>query len=136
MVEKILGPLYNEEEVLSKFNFDNLIISNAFKQPEIIPFELPKTTKLLTDKDLEKYRYYNTYLESRGITESTANFFDIGYDQVTDEITFPIRDINRNILGLGRRSIKHKRYKYPINFVKPLYGVYELPQYINSLWIR
>jgi len=136
VIQQLLGPLYNEEEVAQKFNLDSLQISNLFKKETITPFKLPITTKLLRDSDLNKYRYYNTYLASRGINESTANKFDIGYDKVTDEIIFPIRDIHRNILGLGRRKIKQKVYNYPPHFIKPLYGVYELPERVYNLWVR
>lgn len=135
MIKQILGPLYNEEEVLQRFDFNFIQISNLLKKEVITPFKLP-TTKLLQDKDLNKYRYYNTYLQSRGINKSTAIKFDIGYDKVTDEIIFPIRDKYRNILGLGRRKIKQKVYNYPPHFIKPLYGVYELPEHVYNLWVR
>jgi DNA primase len=49
--------------------------------------------------------------------------------------SFPIRNKYRQCLGIGRRDISKKRYIYPINFIKPLYGIYELPTKIQNLWI-
>ena len=135
VLKELLGSQYNEQEINEKFNLNTIEIENIFNEPEIIPFEIPKQQPNIKETTLRKYRTYNEYLSKRNINEDTAKLFDIGYDSITKEITFPIRDITRTVLGIGRRSVLDKRYNYPSNFVKPLYGVYELPRLYNSIFI-
>lgn len=135
VLKELLGSNYNEDEINEKFGFNNLEMDNLFNKPEIIPFELPKQLPNIKESTLRKYRTYSDYLNKRNINEDTAKLFDIGYDEVTKEITFPIRDISRTVLGIGRRSTLTKRYNYPLNFIKPLYGVYELPRLYTSVFI-
>ena len=121
VVKDLLGDLYNEDEVESLFNFSTLFIQTAFsEQYNTIQFNIPKELTYESEL-LKKYDYYHEYLLKRGINEETAKKFSIGFDKTTKEITFPIRDINRYCIGIGRRSIDKKQYKYPLNMTKPLY---------------
>lgn len=139
MVKRILGPLYNEDEVESKFQFKTILAKSEIinQNQHIELFKLPE----INNKDnsleyqLKEYRYYTSYLKDRRINEETANKYDIGYDHYARQITFPIRDIYKNCLAIGRRSIDKKQYYYPFDFVKPLYGRYELSKLIVNLWI-
>ena len=58
-------------------------------------------------------------------TDPVIELFDIGYDQKTDCITFPIRDMQGRCLFVARRSVKTKFFNYPSKAEKPLYGLYE-----------
>ena len=80
----------------------------------------------VSDDILDKYRYIHPYMYKRGLTDEIIELFDIGYDEETDCITFPIRDIKGNCLGVARRSTHGKYFNYPNGFEKPLYGIYEL----------
>lgn len=83
--------------------------------------------KLVTDEELDKYRYYHYYWTKRGIIdEELIELFDLGYDKETDCITFPIRDECGNCLFVARRSVNTKYFNYPAKAEKPLYGAYEL----------
>lgn len=135
MLRRILGPLFDLDEIEKKFDLKSKIVQTEFIKPKKQNlFEIPAK---LDDKEstLRNYRYFHPYLESRGINIDTADHYDIGYDKTHDQITFPIRDINKNCVGIGRRSIRFKKYEYPYGMIKPLYGVYELPRYINYLFI-
>lgn len=135
MVQKILGVLYNEDEVESLFKLKTLVAQSVLIQkPKTNLFKIPSNNTVSEDI-LRHYRTYHPYLQQRGITKEVAQIYDIGYDDFNKQITFPIRDINKNIIGVGRRSILYKKYFYPANMIKPLYGVYELPRFIRYLWI-
>ena len=83
----------------------------------------------ITEEELDKYRYYHSYWDKRGITDDNIiELFDLGYDKQTDCITFPIRDVNGRCLFVARRSTKTKYFHYPTGSEKPLYGIYELYQ--------
>lgn len=135
MVQQILGPLYNQAEVESMFKLKLLVAQSVLNsKPKTNLFKLPDKNTV-TESTLRTYRVYHPYLQQRGITKEVAEIYDIGYDSFNKQITFPIRNINKKVIGIGRRSILHKKYYYPMGMVKPLYGVYELPKFIRYLWI-
>lgn len=87
---------------------------------------------------LEQFRYIHPYLYQRKMTDAIIDMFDLGYDQETDMITFPVRDIYGNCLFVARRSVKGKYFHYPCGAEKPLYGVYEIGQLLNppkEIWV-
>ena len=137
MVKQILGSFYDEDEVEAKFQFKTIQaqadIESKYKHVDL--FSIPEEQNNVSESQLREYRYYCSYLQDRRINEETANKYDIGYDKYSNHITFPIRDKYRNCLGLGRRAITEKKYIYPFNFIKPLYGVYELPELYSNIWV-
>jgi len=84
-------------------------------------------SKYVSEEELDTYRYTHPYWKERGITDKEIiEAFDLGYDNKTKSITFPVRDINGNCLFVARRSVKTKFFNYPQGVQKPLYGLYEL----------
>lgn len=135
MMQDILGSLYNEDEVESRFNLKGEMGNSFIQQKENLPtFQIPKKPNV-QEKQLRTYRIYHPYLQSRGITEEVAKKYDIGYDEFNKQITFPIRNINKECIAIGRRSITYKRYIYPEDMVKPLYGLYELPKFLRYVYV-
>lgn len=88
--------------------------------------------RYVTEEELEKYRYIHPYMYKRKLTDEVIERFDIGYDKVSDCITFPVRDVGGNVLFIARRSVKTKFFSYPKGVEKPLYGLYEYTQVYNS----
>lgn len=92
-----------------------------------------KHTKYVTEEELDSYRYYHQYWETRKITDETLiELFDLGYDKNTQCITMPVRDINGNCLFVARRSVRTKFFNYPEGVEKPLYGLYELSSVLKG----
>lgn len=83
---------------------------------------------VVTDKELDKYRYIHPYMYERKMDDRVIEIFDVGYDKETECITFPIRDKNGNCLFVARRSVNTKFFSYPQGVEKPVYGLYELYQ--------
>ena len=135
VVQKLLGNLYNENEIESRFSIKTIMAkSTLITNKSVKLFQIPN--KINRQEDiLSCYRYYCDYLNKRGISEDTAIKYDIGYDKTNNQITFPLRNKDGNVLGIGRRSIQYKRYEYPKGMIKPVYGIYELPERIRSLFI-
>ena len=134
MVQQILGILYNENEVEALFGFKTMLAQETFIPVKQKLFAIPKTNHV-KESVLREYRYYHPYLESRGISKQTAQKYDIGFDDHNQHITFPIKNIRNQCVGVGRRSILEKKYIYPHGMVKPLYGLYELPKQVRFLWV-
>lgn len=83
---------------------------------------------IISEEELDKYRYIHPYMYKRGLTDEIIDLFDIGYDETADSITFPVRNINGECEFIARRTIKYKRFDLPKNIDKPLYGLYEVHQ--------
>lgn len=80
----------------------------------------------ISDKELDKYRYIHPYLYERGLNDEIIEKFDLGYDEASDSITFPVRDRNGDCMFIARREIHTKVFDLPKGITKPLYGMYEL----------
>lgn len=89
----------------------------------------------ISEAELDSYRYYHPYMFKRKLTEEIINKFDVGYDKVTNCITFPVRDVKGNCLFVARRSVVSKFFNYPSNIEKPVYGIYELPKDADEILI-
>lgn len=87
--------------------------------------------KYVDPKELEKYRFIHPYMYERKLDLQTIRKFDIGYDQETNCLTFPVKDKKGNILFIARRSVSTKWFNYPESSKKPLYGLYEILREID-----
>lgn len=92
--------------------------------------------RFVSDEELDSYRYIHPYMYQRGLTEQIIEMFDIGYDKVTDSITFPVRYWgslnNGKCLFVAKRNVKYKRFDLPKDLEKPLYGLFEIYNLITS----
>lgn len=111
-----------------------------------IHLDLSRGSKLvkanyINEKELDSYRYYHPYMYQRKLTNEIIEKFDVGYDkhfelkdkdgkikQVLKCLTFPVRDEKGNTLFIARRSVDIKLFHYPEGVIKPVYGLYELPE--------
>ena len=106
------------------------------------------TNNYITEEELDSYRYYHPYMYKRRLTDEIIEKFDVGYDnhfELKDKfgkvksvlrcLTFPVRDINGNTLFIARRSVDIKFFHYPEGVIKPVYGLYELPDDVGEVII-
>lgn len=134
---EVISYCFGKDDILGKFgnkwlqkNFQKLEVeSRKPLQLDISRNKKKPTPQYVSEEELDKYRYTHNYLYKRGLTDEIIEMFDIGYDKKTNTITFPIRDINGNTLFIARRNVKYKRYEYPAGVEKPVYGLYELAHY-------
>ena len=76
---------------------------------------------VITEEELDKYRYIHPYLYERGLTDEIIERFDIGYDRERKEITFPVRDIEGRCVFVAGRSTERKFFRLPKGMDKPIY---------------
>lgn len=111
--------------LLSNFSSMSILSRDNF-EIDIDRTKTKKQVKYLDKSELNKYRYYHDYLNSRKIPLEIARRYDLGYDKEKDCITFPIFDYKGNLLYFATRSVKGKRFHYPTGTNKPVYGIYQL----------
>lgn len=98
------------------------------RQPLDLDFTTSTVTEnVITEEELEKYRFYHQYMWDRSLTKRVVDYFDVGYDFVTDSITFPVKDLLGIPRYIQRRSVKTKFFKFDENANKGnyVYGLYE-----------
>ena len=90
------------------------------KEPEK---ELP----IVSEEELEQYRYYHPYMWERKLDKRAVDFFDVGYDEKTNCLTFPVRDLTGAVRYVQRRSVATKFYKFAENVNKGdyVYGLFQ-----------
>ncbi len=79
---------------------------------------------VITEEELDKYRYIHPYMYQRGLTDEIIERFDIGYDEKRDCITFPIKNIDGKCVFVATRSTKRKFFGLPKGYDKPIYQAY------------
>lgn len=108
-------------------NFVSIEVEN---RPELdLNFSRSKTIEqqeFVSEATLSKYRLYHSYMYQRKLTDSIIELFDVGYDEESQCLTFPVRDINGNCVFVAKRSVNTKFFHYPSGVEKPVYGLYEL----------
>lgn len=92
--------------------------------------------QLVTEAELASYRYNHPYMKKRGLTDRVIDYFDVGYDEKTDCLTFPVRDLNGDVPFVQRRAVKGKFFKNAEDSLRGsvIYGLYEV--YKNLSWIK
>jgi hypothetical protein len=105
---------------------------------------LTKPVNYVSERELASYRLTVPYMYQRRLTDEIIEKYDIGYDanfipegrkKPIPCITFPLHDEQGRTLGFCRRSIQGKFFFITKDIQKPVYGMYELPDNINSLII-
>lgn len=64
--------------------------------------------KMVAEEELAKYRYYHPYMYERKLTDKVIDYFDIGFDENTNCITFPVNNEKGECLFIQRRSVINK----------------------------
>ena len=92
----------------------------------------------ITEDALEQYNWDHPYMFERHLTGEVVDWFDVGYDQETDSLTFPMRDVDNRIVFIKKRPIKKKGPgKYIIeegaDKREIVYGLFMVKRYIERV---
>lgn len=80
----------------------------------------------LDESILEKYRYLHPYMFKRGLKEDVVKRFNVGWNEETDAITFPVWNEHGKLVGITERSVKSKNFYIPEGLKKPVYLLNEI----------
>lgn len=129
------------DDILGKFGREWLLknfvsISVEERRPIELDFSRNRSNTVaktgVSEAELDSYRVYHPYMWKRKMIPEVVDLFDVGYDQATDCITFPVRDVSGRTLFVARRSVKTKFFNYPAGAEKPVYGLYELSSFYKE----
>lgn len=143
-----------------KWLLDNFVQGELYERPDL-PLAFERTDILIkpkeqvnyiTEQELASYRYYHPYMFQRKLTNEVIEKYDVGYQKdfrlvtinndgsqkiwpPTECLTFPVKDKFGNCLFVSRRAIYNKNFYLPPDIQKPVYGIFELPQYCDDVII-
>jgi DNA primase len=69
---------------------------------------------VIDDAILGAFDFCPTYMTVRGFKPHILRAYDIGYDKQRDRVTFPIRDLYGNLVGISGRSVVGEAPRYKI----------------------
>lgn len=87
----------------------------------------------ITEEELDSYRYIHPYMYKRHLTDDIIEKFDVGYDEKTQCLTFPVWDEKGRCVFVARRSVKTKFFNYPKEVNKPVYGLNFISQDVTQV---
>lgn len=79
---------------------------------------------IISEEQLDSYRYIHPYMYERGLTDEIIEKFDIGYDREHRCITFPVKELDGTVSAVLTRSVVSKFFTIPEGYEKPVYGAY------------
>ena len=127
VISKIFGYDDNGEYGKKWLSTNFLAVAIEERKPLNLNFtrnKIKKKSNFITEEELDRYRYIHPYMYERGLTDEIIEKFDVGYDSVSNCITFPVCDINKNCVFIARRNVAYKYFNYPTDVQKPVYGAY------------
>lgn len=133
------GPLYHfiaecfdESDSFGKswliHHFTERIINSEFDnlKPIILNKEVKKEKKYLDESILDNYQSFHPYMLKRKLSLDICNKFEVKYDPESECLVFPVRDENKKLLFLTRRSVNNKKFIIDSNVEKPIYLLYDV----------
>lgn len=112
---------FGEEWLLQRC--ETAFVSEVKFLPEI---DLSSSTKkkYMDESQLERFNYYHVYTDKRKLSKEIVDLFEVGYDPLSDMITFPVRDEKGGLCFVTKRSVEGKRFEIPKDVQKPVYLLY------------
>lgn len=91
------------------------ILGDEFINSELLPEikDEKKEDKILDESILINYDYYHPYMYQRKLSKEVIDRFRIGYNKLTDSLTFPVWDEKNKLRMVTERSTKTKRFYIP-----------------------
>lgn len=95
---------------------------------------------VIPESVLDSYRYTHDYMYKRKLTDDIIELFDVGYDRKRKCLTFPVKDLEGDVVFVQTRSVLTKFHHYAagVNKTDYIYGAYEVLEYFpnaEEVWI-
>lgn len=104
-------------------------MSNAYQDREPLHLNLTRNNSkqhktIISEEELDSYRYTHPYMYQRHLNDEVIEMFDVGYDQNRHCLTFPVKDLDGDVVSVVTRSVTSKFFTLPPGEQKPVYGAY------------
>lgn len=127
---KLVADCFEESEEFGKEwlcdRYGDTFVEEQLVLPKIELNQEKQPSKYLDPSILNNYNYYHPYMWKRKLSKEVVDKFNIGYDPETKCITFPVYDINNNLVLMTKRSVETKHFYISKNLEKPVYLLNEV----------
>ena len=90
-------------------NFDEQIAEILEEKPDFVEF--PKHTLDKLWEGMDSHKDGREYMHSRGFTDETIRYFQVGYSHNQDMVTVPVHAPDGTPVGIVGRGVKEKKFK-------------------------
>lgn len=136
---------FGEDWLLDRYC--NVFIEKEILLPAFDEPTAPPQNEVLSEEILTEYDFYHPYMWKRGLSKEVVDKFRVGYNKVSDSITFPVYDEKKNLVMVTSRSVTSKFFHIPAEVEKPVYLLYDVLErgettvfvcesQINALYLR
>ena len=126
---RLVGKCFDKDDEFGKEwlleNYGYNLVSKQIVLPELHSAESGEEN-YLDESILDNFEDWHPYMSKRKLSKDVCKAFGVKYDQKTESIVFPVRDIYGGLLFLTRRSVNTKRFVIPPNVDKPIYLLNEV----------
>lgn len=129
LVSKVLNIDYDSAKRWLVDNYSSTYIEGSLNLPEIkLPDKSyhPKEIRIIDESVLDNYKQKHSYMYQRKLVDDIIDLFEVGFNEKTNSITFPVRDEFGNLIGITERSVNSKFFHIPVGMDKPPYLLYYL----------
>lgn len=124
-VSAVLG--YDDEGVRGEEWILSRIASSVTQKPRKLDIKLPTRNistdkKIISEEELDSYRYTHPYMYERHLDDRIIEQFDVGFDKNRNCLTFPVWDLEGDVIFVATRSVKGKFFTLPEEENKPVYA--------------
>lgn len=129
---------FGEEWLIERFNYSFLTELRPLKQLPLnreIKNDEVKLNSYVSEKELQSYRFYHSYMWKRKLTPEIVDKFDIGYDKRTNSITFPVYNNEGKCLFVIKRNVNIHYFQIPAGIEKEIFGMNQITSDINEVII-
>lgn len=118
-IGKLAATIYGGNEAIGEYYIEKLFFYDKGLEPinpvanrvESLLMGGGKETPFLSEEEGLKYKgILHPYMAKRGFTQVAVEKYELGYDNQTGSIVFPIRDLEGRIRFLQRRSVGSKNF--------------------------
>lgn len=101
----------------------------SYLPPIVLEKPKPKEVVTLDESVLKDFEYYHDYMWYRKLTKEVVDTFEVGFDPLSNMITFPVRDDLGRLRFITKRSVVTKFFQIPEDVDKPVYLLYYIKQH-------
>lgn len=142
-----IGLGLSDEFQAERYIVKNYLVTSAKERPAIDIEAILDGTALdrkrsLFEDDVKKFTMKrHTYIVRRGFSDVTLRKYEVGYDELTNSITFPVRTTKGNIRFIKKRFVTRKGFLNESGIEKKdiIYGLHYLnqsPRKIEEIYLN
>lgn len=134
--------LLGEHYIIKNYVTTSVLERNPIDMDELLDERGQSRRGTLHEGDIKKYlAKRHSYMYRRGFNDLTLDKYEVGYDSVTDAVTFPVRTSKGDIRFIKRRFVSKKGFLNQAGIDKKdiIYGLYYInraPTRIDTLFLN